>query len=263
MTGVVKKIIIILSALFISNLVIGQIVLVEKTYPGIRVIKTKQFGGSGGKGYWNYKYLDKKGRIILEEKYKKKELLAVYIHRYDEYNNKISSTTVYDINYPNGGNPFSESQYFYKYNNEGNVFELRSLIGQSNIVKKINRQLDNVKFEIIEINMNSHSGNTKIDTTLSTVELDNYGKIKRKIENQAGNIGNNTTDYIYFENGELKRRIITRDPKPDLEIVYTGWPGSDDMSWVYKYDKDGRIKTLYSIVKGRKTKLEEYKYEKW
>ena len=65
LSGIMNKIIIILSVTFLSQNLKAQIVFKEKRFQGVRVIKTKQFGGSGGNGYWNYKYLDKKGLVIL------------------------------------------------------------------------------------------------------------------------------------------------------------------------------------------------------
>jgi len=42
-----------------------------------------------------------------------------------------------------------------------------------------------------------------------------------------------------------------------------GWPGSDDMGWEYKFDQNKRIKKLFSLVDGKKYKLEKYEYEEW
>jgi hypothetical protein len=258
-----NKIIIILSVIFLSQNVKAQIVYEEKTFPRVRVIKTKQFGGSGGNGYWNYKYLDKKGLVILEEKYKKKELLAVYSKRYDQNGNLIFESTVYDINHPNGEDDYRTSEISYKYDDTGRPIEKITKIGSSNYVEKIKRQIDSSTFEVMKINSSSYSNNTSIDTTLTVIKLNDKGQVMRSETNQLGSTGTNTTDYIYYDHGKLKRRIIHRNPKPEMEIVYTGWPGSDDMSWEYEYDKKGRIKKLYSIVNGRKTKLEEYSYEEW
>ena len=263
LSGIMNKIIIILSVIFLSQNIKAQIVYEEKAFPGVRVIKTKQFGGSGGKGYWNYKYLDKKGLVILEEKYKKKELLAVYSKRYDQHGNLIIESTVYDINNANGENDYHISKISYKYDETGRPIEKVTKIGSSNYVEKINRQIDSSTFEVMKINSSSYSKKTRIDTTLTVIKLNDKGQLIRSETKQLGSTGTNTTQYIYNDSGELKRRIITRNPKPEMEIVYTGWPGSDDMSWEYEYDKKGRLRTLYSIVNGRKTKLEEYKYVKW
>ncbi len=262
-SGIMKEILTILSIVLLSQNLNSQIVFAEKTFAGVRVIKTKQFGGSGGNGYWNNKYLDKNGFVILEEKYKKEELLAAYSYRYDKIGNRISQTTVYDINNPNGEEENRISQYSYKYDNTGRVIEKQTMIEEYDSIEKINRQIDSLTYEILEINRRSYSNEIIIDIVLTIVEINDKSQITKRTTDENDSVGTNATQFIYFDNGELKRRIVTRSPKPKMKIVYTGWPGSDDMSWEYKFDKEGRIKKLYSIVNGRKTKLEEYRYEKW
>jgi hypothetical protein len=225
------------------------------------VIKTKQFNGSGGSGYWNNKFLDIKGRVILEENFKKKELLAVYAHRYDELDNMILSITVYDINNLKGDDEFRINKFSYKYDDNGRVVEKKSAIGNSFSSKKIQKQIDSNTFEIIEVHQNYLKEEERIDTTETIIMLDHEGKLLKKIQNSFEDDGTNTTHFQYYKNGNLKRRIIERNPKPKVEIVYTGWPGSDDMTWQYEYDKKGRVLRLYSIVEGKKYKLEEYEYK--
>jgi len=62
-------------------------------------MKTKQFNGCGV-GYWNLKYYDQKGRMILEEMYRKNLLLSKNAYTYDENNNELSFISLYDINDP-------------------------------------------------------------------------------------------------------------------------------------------------------------------
>jgi hypothetical protein len=68
------------------------------------------------------------------------------------------------------------------------------------------------------------------------------------------------TEYWYFPTGDLKRRKITRIPEPEIKGVYVPGPGSDDMSYEYKYDKKGRIKKHYTIVEGKRYRLAKYRY---
>lgn len=255
------KIIIIL-ILFFNQSLHSQIAFQEKLYPGVRVIKTVQFNGSGGGGYWNQKYLDQKGRVVVEEKYKKKKLLAVYAHSYDEFNNKTLSATVFSINQVSGENEFRTSKFSYLYEH-GKAIEKQSTIGNWNSTKRIERQIDSTTFEIVEISQSNYFNEERINTTIKILELNSKGKVVKVIENQYGNNGTRTTYYQYFENGELKRRIIERDPEPELKGTFVSSPGSDDMSWEYDYDKKGRIKKSYSIVDGKKYKLEKYKYIEW
>jgi hypothetical protein len=67
------------------------------------------------------------------------------------------------------------------------------------------------------------------------------------------------TDYEYYSNGKLKRRIIQRTPALK-GAVYTGAPGSDDQSYKYTYDPTGRVKNLYTIVNDKTYKLAHHNY---
>ena len=74
----------------------------------------------------------------------------------------------------------------------------------------------------------------------------------------------NSKEIIYFEyypNGRLKRRKIEREPEPELKVTYVGSPGSNDMSYEYKFDKSGRIKKLYYIIGKEKYKIATYEYK--
>lgn len=70
------------------------------------------------------------------------------------------------------------------------------------------------------------------------------------------------SEYTYYPNGNLKRRVKKRIPESDVEIVYTGGPGGDDQSYKYKYNRRGRTKTLYMIVHDKIYKIATYKYKR-
>jgi hypothetical protein len=231
--------------------------------PGVKVRKTKEFSGTGGRGYWNLKYYDQKGRMILQEKYRKRILMSRNAYEYNVQNDEVLSVSLYDINYP--GKVDTISVETYEYDESGQAILNKSTIGKTVITtRKTASSLPNMsEYHVISEHYWQEKDIITYDTTTFHVILNNKNFIEKKIRRNRVSGEKEITDFEYFDNGKLKRTKVTRIPVPEYPVVYTGGPRGDDMSYKYKYNKKGRVKKLYTIVEGKKYKLEEYTYKEW
>ncbi|AYQ32469.1 hypothetical protein [Runella sp. SP2] len=239
-----------------SNSSFGQIFNKKELHPGFKKIITKQFNGTGGKGYWNLKNIDSIGRISSIEYFKKSNLLSKNIYKYNINNDEILAISAFDINNPNRVDTISVTEY--KYDENSQITNSKTIMGQTTkTTNLINSSSDTLKAyeEIIY----TKSRITSKDNL--TVHLNHLNQIKRL--NIVDLISKNHEIHYreYYNNGRLRRRKIERFPKPEMDIIYVGGPGSDDETYKYKYYKNGKLKKFYIIIKNKKYLLESYKYE--
>ena len=242
-----------------SNQCLSQVLGKRDIHPGIQKIKTKQYSGSGGSGYWNMKYYDNEGRMITEELYKKRKLMGKHLYEYDQFGNETMFVSIYDINNPNTVDTISITTY--QYGENGKIIEETSRISNSNYTTElISSTADSTIYRKVNEHYWTHRDTTNYDTIIVVLILDEHDNIieQKKEDIESGEI--EITKYRYYDDGTLQRRTIERIPEPELEIIYTGGPGSDDMKYEYKYDRKKRIKKLFTIVDGKKYKLAKYKY---
>jgi hypothetical protein len=260
---------------------IAQINSDKHFYPGTISIKTKQFNGTGGGGYWSIKMLDQKGRPVDEKLYRHGELLSHEIIQYNGFDDIIQMATIYDINNLRRSDT-TRFEYTYSKINIELQYRHWSIL-DVDIYRLIDNQGDSVlTYEYVSLNEKNKENKykkefifkyrnnnlyKKIETTHGLSEKDS-AHISPKLSDKIPGtlkileliLQKEETTYEYFSNGLLKRRVIIRIPEPVMKGHYVGGPGSDDQSYSYKYDKKGRVKISYTHVNGKKYKLLTHQY---
>jgi len=237
----------------------AQLFETNELYPNIKMIKGKYYNGTGGGGYWSLDYVDSIGRVISKESYHKKQLMSRKKIVYDDNNNKIFDIQTFDYNNPERVDTF---KYAYKYADNRIIYQFRKLSeNDSTVLKLIENQGDTLlKYQEEAFYFRPKSKTTDVYVTFYTLRYrDNY-LISKEIFDED----KNTTEvykFEYYNNGRLKRRLIERIPKPEQKSFYVGGPGSDDESYKYKLDSQGRILKYFKIINGKKFKIAIYKYE--
>jgi hypothetical protein len=261
--GIMKKMIVILFTLA-SIQCFGQIFDKREIQQGIAKLKTNQYSGTGGGGYWNLKYYDEKGRMIIEELYKRNTLMGRHAYEYDQFDNEILFISLYDINNPNRNDTVSYTKYYY--NSNGQIEKELTTVANSKFTTKIISKRENLTiYQKISEHYWKREDTINVDTTVIKLIYGKNGFILKQVKENMEDKSIEITDYTYYQNGKLLRRKISRILEPEFSSVYVGGPGSDDMSYDYKYTntKKDRLKTLYTIVEGKKYKLAKYRYEEW
>ncbi len=237
----------------------GQIFSKSEIFKGVQVIKGKYYNGSGGKGYWDIKNIDSSGRTILKKSYKNKDLLSETKTVYDSNNNELMSIGLYNINRPNQ----TDTNWVISYTYSGNEIIKQSTKysdEDSTIVQLIQNNNDSLYFyKETSYHYRKKENKSWNHTTVHQITKDKNGLMVQWIKEDDER--KFITDFEYYQNGEIKRRVITRIPAYENEEIYLGGPGSDDQSWEYTYDKKGRVKVHYTIVGGKKYKIAKYKYK--
>jgi len=244
-----------LSFLFASQ-TNSQVLYKTDISKGTKSIRGKYYNGSGGKGYWDLRKLDPTGRTTIVKKYKRRKLLSETATSYDSRNNEVLSVSLFSINSPDR----IDTNWVKKYKYSGNTIteEITKYSDKDSTIILLKSILDDTMFVYSEITYRSeHNKSWQHKTEHTIIKDENSLTTKWVKEDEKRKI---TTEFEYYANGKLKRRVIYRDPEDKLKGVYTGGPGSDDQSWEYKYDKKGRVKVCYTIVKGKKYKIATYKY---
>lgn len=256
-----KKIIVILFSLA-SIQCFGQVFGKKEVQEGIAKIETKQFSGTGGSGYWSLKYYDQKGRMIIEELYRKKTLMGKHEYKYDEHDNEILFISLYDINNPNKMDTVSNTKYVY--NSSGLIEKEETITGNSTFTTTlISKGNKTTTYQRISQHYWKHKDTINFDTAVIKQSFDKQGGLIEQVKENIKAKSIEITEYSYYQNGKLKGKVTSRAPEPECSPLYVGGPGSDDMTFIYKYNRKGRIKVLFTIVEDRKYKLAKYKYEEW
>ena len=254
-----KYYIIVLSLFYFDSF--GQIFNHTEVMPGIKTMKTKQFNGCGV-GYWNLKYYDQKGRMIIEELNRENTLLGKHAFAYDEWNNELYFISLYDINNPGVIDTVSTNEY--KYDQNGEIIKEISVIGTNTYTtERIDISSNETTYRLISKIIWQHRDTINFDTTSFKLVYNVNHLIEKQIKEDIENGIFEIKEFQYYNDGNLKRRKVTRVPEPEIHSIYVGWPGSDNMGWEYKFDQNKRIKKLFSLVDGKKYKLEKYEYEEW
>lgn len=237
----------------------AQLFETNELYPNTNVIKGKYYYGTGCGGYWSLDYVDSIGRIINKESYHKKQLMSRQKIVYDDNNNKIFNIQTFDYDNPERVDTF---KYEYKYANNRIIYQFRKLSeNDSTVTKLIENQGDTLlKYQEQAFYYRPKTKKTDVYETVYTLKYKNGLLISAEAFDKEQN-STEIKKYEYFENGRMKRRLIERIPKPEQESYYVGGPGSDDESYEYKLDSQGRIKVFYRIINGKKYKIAVYRYK--
>ena len=257
-----KLIISILALLFCIGFTNAQLFESKQFYPNVKTIKGKYYSGTGGGGYWSIAKLDTLGRTFEEESYRKKRLLSRNNFVYNSNNDKLYQIQTFDVNNPNRIND-TIVRYQYKYQENRIIY--KKIVYNSNNFTDL-ELIENKGDTILIYRSKSYYFRPKTNTTdvyekIYTLKYKNELLIRSEEFDLDENSKENTYFY-YYPNGMLQRRKIEREPEPEFGVVYVGGPGSDDMSYKYKFDKFGRIKKLYYIIGKKRYKIATYKYYK-
>jgi hypothetical protein len=227
-------------------------------YPGVDQIIGKYFNGSGGRGYWSLEKVDTLGLIYVKESHYKDKLMSRERIGYDCNNNKTLIIHDYDINNPERVDTF---KYMYKYLNNKIVYQKSSMyVNDSSEISLLNSFGDSIYIYMLR---SYYSSPDKKRIVKYEKKYSLTYKNSLLIKSEGVDFKDDTKEiitYEYYNNGRLKHKFIKREPKPLIEPIYVGGPGSDDTSYKYKLDDKGRITRYYSIIKGKKFKLATYKY---
>ncbi|MBV8251813.1 MAG: hypothetical protein JO154_04325 [Chitinophaga sp.] len=251
-----KHIIIFIFLLFPGFQLRAQIIKFTSLHPPNVWIKTKYFNGYG-KGYWLLEKTDSLGRVVEEKSYQKKVLTGKYLYTCNDHNDLILRVSVYDFNNP-GRKDTLENKYSYR----GDI--ITRLVWQINAITRLyelKAQHDSV-LKYLQTDYADTALTRVTDSTEKYTELTYSNGLLIKKKEINGKQDSTTTQFEYFPDGRLKRRVINRDPEPALKAVYLGSPGADDQSWYYEFDKKGRVIRMYNIVNGKTYLRKTYSYRK-
>lgn len=253
-----KFIVSIWALLFCASAANAQLFEQKDFYPDVKTVKAKYYNGSGG-GFRSVEKLDDPGRVAEREYYSGNQLRSRQQLTYNPNNDRLYQIETLDINYP--GRVDMTIRYEYEYR-EGRIVRQKSyhtasdsivilLIGNEGdtcLVYQSKSYIFRPKTNTADVHEKRYTANYS-DGLLIRLEAFDVDKNSKE-----------TTHYEYYPNGKLKRRKIERDPEPAFKVMYTGGPGGDDMYYEYKFDKSGRIRTLYHIVDAKRYKIATYRY---
>ena len=249
-----KKTILTLTFILCAFLLKAQLFREVRLYPKTTGIHRKYFNGSGGRGYWTYEKVDTFGRAVEESSYKRNTLLAKYLYQYNDKHDVTRyiyitndlpriDTTTYEYTYINNRIAFQKCTFS---NNDSIIYRLISDQGDSVLT-----------YHQISYYQQGRNANRSFERTYILTYQDRLLVKKEEITGEKKEI----TCFEYYNNGKLKRRTITREPEPEHQGVYTGGPGSDDQSYSYIYDREGRVKDHFTSIADKTYKLATYHYE--
>lgn len=243
-----------------STYVRAQVFYDKNFYSNTSSQKGKYFSGSGGGSFWSLKKYDSLGRTVEYRSYRKAKLLHVTKYIYNSNNDIIYWLTSTDKSNLTKLDTTYSFEYSYKnkiityqkqvFNTSGNNSVILELIGNVGDTILTYKQTDRFyRAKTIEEFNKEHLLTYKSGLLTSLKEYDLEEKTTK------------TTYWEYYSNGHVKRRKIIRTPE-DKSIKYAGGPASDDMSYIYHFDKKGRIKKLFHEIDGRKYKVAVYSYKR-
>ncbi|HPM10707.1 MAG TPA: hypothetical protein PK941_09720 [Paludibacter sp.] len=255
----ILNIVIVESSILTPIAIHAQLFETNELYQNTSIVNGNYYNGSGGGGYWSSEHVDSIGRIIRRENYHKKQLLSRREFVYDDNNNKIYDIQTFDYNNPERVDTL---RYEYKYENNRIVYQFCKLSeNDSTVIKLTENQGDTLlKYQEQTFYFRPQMNKTDVYETVYTLKYRNGLLINKEIFDKE----QNTTEIRkneYDENGRFKRRRIERIPKPEQEPYYSGSPGSNDESYEYKLDSQGRIKVFYKIINGKRNKIAVYSYK--
>ena len=178
---------------------------------------------------------------------------------YDSRNNKIFDIQTFDFNNPERIDTF---RYEYKYDHDRINYQYRKLSSNdSSVVELVENKGDTI-FIYQEKAFYFRPQTVRTDVFEKIYTLRYRNDLLISVETYTKN--NNSKEiktYEYYDNSRLKRRLIERIPMPENNPIFVGGPGSNDETYKYKLDSQGRIIKYYRIINGEKFKIALYKYK--
>lgn len=249
-----KKTILTLTFLLGAIILKAQLFREISLYPNTTGINRKYFSGCG-KGFWTYEKVDAFGRAVEKSSYRRNTLLAKYLYQYNDKHD-VTAEINYSYDDPQRIDTF---KYEYTYINNRIAFQKCTFPNNDSIIYRlISDQGDSVlTYQQISYYQQGRNANQSFERTYILTYQDRLLVKKEEITAEK----KETTCFEYYNNGKLKRRIITRDPEPEQPGYYTGAPGGDDQSYSYTYDREGRVKRLFTSIGDKTYKLSSSRYE--
>jgi hypothetical protein len=252
-----KITIFVLWALFSVIPLKAQLFSDKKLYPGTKSIIVKEFNGAGGPGYWHIRSLDDKGRTIQKDFFRHQKLLSRFSFAYNDMDDEIQSVEFFSINDPERKDTTSTT---YRYNERNDiVYQCLKFGSEDSITYLLESILPDRTYRYIRIGPSPRSTEYSIYEFHTVIRNAEGHVIRHLIENPAEGT-RQTREFVYFENGLLKKETVKRIPEPETPPVYVGGPGADEVYFEYKLDKKGRLITIYTVIGGVKRKVTTSKY---
>lgn len=249
--------------LFLINLIPAKAQLFYKKplYPNTFSQKGKYYNGTGGRGFWSFTKFDSLGRKVEVERHRKNKLLSVEKFIYNSNNDIIYNLvsrndsdfkkldTLLSFEYSYSKNIISHQKRILGFSKKDTTTtQIKENRGDSVLVYEEITRYYRPKTNTIDEFKTEYTFHHKNGLLTSLKE---YDINEKKTE---------TTFWEYYPNGYTKRRKITRVPE-DKTSMYSGGPASDDMFFIYTFDRKERIKKLFYEIDGKKYKIAVYSYK--
>ena len=221
---------------------------------GITKLKKREFN-NGGK--WTSYELDSIGRVVEKRSFRRKAPLSITRYTYNNNNDITSIISTYDMT-----KPLHFDTLQYEYSNGKIVSETDK---PSRGISTSYRMIENKGDSTLIYNFSDYvySPDKKIKHEAEDTLIVTYrGNLRVKEEEIRDRSTNKLiTLYEYFENGNVKRRVMKVFSTAGIKPMLMGAPGADDMTYKYTYDKNGRIRDNYVTLNSKTYKLATYYYK--
>jgi hypothetical protein len=252
-----------LVVIILGNYLNAQVLFPENNYPGVSSVKEKSFNGSARGNYWSLSNVDAGGNVKKKARYRNRELLAAYEYAHNQRGDLIAEIIRFDINRPDQTVDTGQT-ITYAYDAAGIILRsVQTTVASAIITTLMARDDEHNHYtydrEIRSTVKASASIPTYRDEYLVAYGEDGSRTVLRHTATEPA--AEAVTTFFYYPNGLLRRRLVERTPPPAEPAVYVGGIGSDDDSYSYNFYPDGRVKTKFLNVAGKRLKLNRYWYK--
>ncbi len=223
---------------------------------GITKVEKREFNGGDKRTLYE---LDSIGRVVEKRSFKKKAPSSISRYKYNGSNDIISVISTYDMTKPLH---FDTLQYEYEYSNDKIVSETEKPSGGfSTSYRMIENKGDSIL--LYSFSRHFYSPDKAIKYQQKDTLIVTYcGNLRVKEEKiQDGGANKYITMYEYFDNGNVKRRVMKVFSMAGVKPMLIGATGADDETYKYSYDKNGRIRDRYVTRNSKTYKLTTYYYK--
>ncbi len=253
-----KFILVILAVLLFTNKANAQLLEQEELYPNVerefypnvKIIKTKSYSGTGGKGFWSIVKLDTIGRVFEKEYYRKRKLLARESFVYNSNNDILYEIKTFDINNSNRINDTTLC-YEYKYQEGRIIYQKLTFCGSTNdsiIIRLIENRTDTTL--VYQKKSYYFRQKTSVTDIYEKKYILNY-KNGRLVSFETIDEDRKATSFLeYYSNGKLKRKKIEREPKEEFITIGGGVIEKSKSGVIYDilYTGSSRRKRQYLLT---------------
>ena len=257
------------AALFFANKANAQLLFEEllspnvnrEFYSNVRAIKriSDHRSHTGGRGYWTISRLDSLGRVIEREGGRNRRLFGRQNFVYNASNDILYQIVAFDVNNPNRTND-TISRFEYKYLENRIVYQrltFGSLQNNFIVTQLVEIEGDSV-FVYQERRYFFREGLGEAELMPIRTFILSYRNEQLVSLERIDDNGRRISFLEYYQNGLLKRTRTVTDSGE--EIVATGGRWANDVFFEYKFDRFGRIRRIYYIIKGERHRIATYRY---